>query len=79
MASVEITLNNDTHHFLYWVVILQDAKNHNQHEQIFEGQIKKAPDGKTEGSQILPNKKQNLVPRKTLYKSKCVDHHMLEV
>ena len=32
---------NHTHHFLHGMLILQDAKNHSQHEEIFEAQRKK--------------------------------------
>ena len=43
--------NHTTHHFLYGVLILQDAKNHSQHKKkrlkpskknLFAGQIKRA-------------------------------------
>ena len=31
-----VNINNHTHHFLHGVQNLQDAKNHSQHEEIFD-------------------------------------------
>jgi hypothetical protein len=32
-----VNINNHTHHFLHGVVILQEAKNYSQHEEIIAG------------------------------------------
>ena len=35
-----VNFNNQMHVFLHGVLILQDAKNHSQHEEIFEARQK---------------------------------------
>ena len=39
LTKVE-NINNHTHHFLHGVLILQDAKNHNQPKEVFEAKQK---------------------------------------